>query len=318
MAEPIRRIAVMNRGEAATRCFRAIRELRAEEDLPLIGIALYTDPDLFAPFVREADEAIALGPALRGTERPRLAYLDQDRILAALRASRAEAVWRGWGFLAEDASFVGRLEASGLIFLGPRAETVRLLGDKILAKRMAESCEIPVPAWSEAAGDLDSVREAAEQIAFADQIVLNKTDLVSAEELAAVEAQIRRLNPLAPIHRAQRSDVPLDAILGRGGFDLARITELEPEFLNPAHVSPGFHKTLESTEIMLQMVAAGRGITALPRWLMDQYPADWSLAYKSLGKNGVFKKIYLGIHDNDLQVPYIQRFINIAEANPPS
>ncbi len=86
---------------------------------------------------------------------------------------------------------------------------------------------------------LNDSREAREQIAFADQIVLNKTDLVSEAELAAIEARLRRLNPLAPIHRAQRSNVPLEAILGRGGFDLDRILELEPEFLNPAHGEPG-------------------------------------------------------------------------------
>src|SRR5690606_21149557 len=82
-------------------------------------------------------------------------------------------------------------------------------------------------------------KEAVEQIAFADQIILNKTDLVSEAELRSVEAQIRRLNPLAPIHKAQRSNVPLDAVLGRGGFDLERITALDPEFLNPAHGEPG-------------------------------------------------------------------------------
>jgi G3E family GTPase len=86
---------------------------------------------------------------------------------------------------------------------------------------------------------LEDSREAAEQIAFADQIVLNKTDLVTPEELAEVEAAIRRLNPLAPIHPVVRSDVPLDAILNRGGFDLARINQLDPEFLNPAHGEPG-------------------------------------------------------------------------------
>ena len=86
---------------------------------------------------------------------------------------------------------------------------------------------------------LDDSREAREQIAFADQIVLNKTDLVGEAELTAIEARLRRLNPLAPIHRAQRSNVPLEAILGRGGFDLDRILELEPEFLNPAHGEAG-------------------------------------------------------------------------------
>ena len=101
MAERVSRIAVLNRGEAATRCLRAIRELRAESGWDLVGIAYYTDPDRFAPFVREADEAVALGAALRGPpDALRPAYLDHDRMLAALRATRADAVWPGWGFLA--------------------------------------------------------------------------------------------------------------------------------------------------------------------------------------------------------------------------
>jgi G3E family GTPase len=82
-------------------------------------------------------------------------------------------------------------------------------------------------------------REAQEQIAFADQIVLNKTDLVSEAELVALEARLRRLNPLAPIHRSVRSNVPLEMVLGRGGFDLERVLELEPEFLNPPHGEAG-------------------------------------------------------------------------------
>jgi G3E family GTPase len=82
-------------------------------------------------------------------------------------------------------------------------------------------------------------KEAIEQIAFADQIILNKTDLVSEAELEDVESAIRTLNPLAPIHRAQRSNVPLETILGRHSFDLERITGLEPDFLNTAHGDPG-------------------------------------------------------------------------------
>ena len=88
---------------------------------------------------------------------------------------------------------------------------------------------------------LADTREAAEQVAFADQIVLNKTDLVDAAALEEVERRLRRLNPLATIHRAQRAQVPLAAILDRGGFDLDRILALEPEFLHahghdPHHV----------------------------------------------------------------------------------
>ena len=140
MGQRVSRIAVLNRGEAATRCLRAIRELRAETGEDLVGIGFYTDPDRFAPFVREADEALSLGPALRGpatAQRP--AYLDHERVLAALRATRADAVWPGWGFLAEDPSFVERLESAGIVFLGPSAETMRALGDKITSKRIAEA-----------------------------------------------------------------------------------------------------------------------------------------------------------------------------------
>lgn len=79
---------------------------------------------------------------------------------------------------------------------------------------------------------LDDTSEAAEQVAFADQIVLNKTDLVDAQALQSVEARLRRLNPLAPVHRAERAQVPLAAILGRGGFDLDRVMALEPYFLH--------------------------------------------------------------------------------------
>ncbi len=86
---------------------------------------------------------------------------------------------------------------------------------------------------------LKDSREAAEQIAFADQIILNKTDLVTEAELAEVEKAIRTLNPMAPIRRAQRSNVPLDQILGRHAFDLARVTDLQPNFLNPAHGEAG-------------------------------------------------------------------------------
>jgi G3E family GTPase len=85
-------------------------------------------------------------------------------------------------------------------------------------------------------------REAVEQIAFADQIVLNKTELVSEQELRDIETRLRKINPLAPIHRAQRSNVALDKVLGRGGFDIERIVSLEPDFLQaggPAHGEEG-------------------------------------------------------------------------------
>jgi G3E family GTPase len=129
------------------------------------------------------------------------------------------------------------VETTGLADPGPVAQTF-FVDDEVRAKTRLDSVTTVVDAKHLPLRLADS-KEAVEQIAFADQIVLNKTDLVSDDELKSVEAQIRRLNPLAPIHRAQRSNVALDAILGRGSFDLERITELEPEFLNPAHGEPG-------------------------------------------------------------------------------
>jgi G3E family GTPase len=132
------------------------------------------------------------------------------------------------------------VETTGLADPGPVAQTF-FVDDEVKAKTRLDSVTTVVDARHVRARIADS-REAVEQIAFADQIVLNKIDLVSPEELAAVEAAVRRINPIAPIHPVARSAVPLDAILNRGGFDLARITELDPEFLNPPMASRGmFH-----------------------------------------------------------------------------
>jgi G3E family GTPase len=153
---------------------------------------------------------------------------DLIRVLQGLMKRQASAA-RGF-----DAIII---ETTGLADPGPVAQTF-FVDDDVKAKTRLDSVTTVVDA-KHIVGALADSREAREQIAFADQIVLNKTDLVSAEELAAVEARLRRLNPLAKIHHAERSNVPLDAILGRGGFDLERIVTLEPEFLAPAHGEPG-------------------------------------------------------------------------------
>jgi G3E family GTPase len=153
---------------------------------------------------------------------------DLIRVLQGLMKRQASAT-RGF-----DAIIV---ETTGLADPGPVAQTF-FVDDDVKAGTRLDSVTTVVDA-RHIAGALADGREAAEQIAFADQIILNKTDLVTEAELASIEARLRRLNPLAPIHRAQRSNVPLDAILGRGGFDLGRIVELEPQFLNPPHGESG-------------------------------------------------------------------------------
>ncbi len=129
------------------------------------------------------------------------------------------------------------VETTGLADPGPVAQTF-FVDEEVKTKTKLDSVTTVVDAKHVLLRIADS-KEAREQIAFADQIVLNKADLVTEDELREVEARLKRLNPLAPIHRATKSNVPLDTILGRGGFDLDRITELEPEFLNPAHGEPG-------------------------------------------------------------------------------
>jgi G3E family GTPase len=129
------------------------------------------------------------------------------------------------------------IETTGLADPAPVAQTF-FVDDDVRTKTRLDSVTTVVDA-KHVLLRLEDSREAREQIAFADQIVLNKADLVSPDEMAAIEARLRRMNPLAPIHRAVRSDVPLEAVLGRGGFDLDRILELEPEFLNPPHGEAG-------------------------------------------------------------------------------
>ena len=140
----IRRLAIVNRGEAAMRCIRAVKQLRAREGSDLISIAFFTEVDREAPFVRQADEAYLLPPRANAVA----SYLDHDLLLATLRRARADAVWPGWGFVAEDPKFADRLAAASIVFLGPSGDTMRRLGDKISAKIMAEEAEVPVAAWS--------------------------------------------------------------------------------------------------------------------------------------------------------------------------
>jgi G3E family GTPase len=142
------------------------------------------------------------------------------------------------GLMKRKGGFDGIIvETTGLADPGPVAQTF-FVDEDVRARTELDSVTTVVDAKHLPLRLADS-REAAEQIAFADQIILNKTDLVDEAELADVERAIRRLNPLAPIFRAQRSNVPLADVLGRHSFDLARIEQLEPDFLNPAHGEPG-------------------------------------------------------------------------------
>ncbi|TCJ29405.1 carboxyl transferase domain-containing protein [Nocardioides jejuensis] len=148
------RIAIVNRGESAMRLIHAARDLAAAGQ-DLTTIALFTDAERHAMFVREADESWGLGPA---SARP---YLDLAVLERALTATRADAVWVGWGFVAEDPTFVDLCDRLGITFIGPSADAMRQLGDKIGSKRIAEQVGVPVAPWSN--GPVDTLEDALAQ-----------------------------------------------------------------------------------------------------------------------------------------------------------
>src|ERR1700685_3987682 len=154
-------VAIVNRGEAAMRLIHAVRDLSAQTGSRIETVALHTDADRAAMFVREADLAYPLGPA---AARP---YLDYAVLERALIETGADAAWPGWGFVAEDPGFAELCEKAGVTFIGPDAEAMRKLGDKICGKLIAEEAGVPVAPWSRGpVAPLDDALGAAERIGY--------------------------------------------------------------------------------------------------------------------------------------------------------
>jgi propionyl-CoA carboxylase alpha chain len=128
-----RRVLVANRGEIARRVMRTLREMG------LASVAVYSDADRLAPHAREADLAAHLGPAPSPES-----YLAIERIVAAARATRADAVHPGYGFLAENAAFARACEDAGLVWIGPPAEAIARMGSKLEAKELMAAAGVPV------------------------------------------------------------------------------------------------------------------------------------------------------------------------------
>src|SRR5690349_17734728 len=121
------------------------------------------------------------------------------------------------------------VETTGLADPAPVAQTF-FMDEQVGAKTKLDAVVTVADAkWLK--DRLKDAPEAKNQIAFADVILINKTDLVSKDELADVEARIRGINPYAKLHKTQRAQIPLEAVLGRNAFDLGRILDLEPDFL---------------------------------------------------------------------------------------
>ncbi|HVL84444.1 MAG TPA: carboxyl transferase domain-containing protein [Pseudonocardia sp.] len=162
------RVAIVNRGEPAMRLIHAVREWNAENNGPVLRtIALYTAVDRRAMFVREADEAVLIGPDSGEADFGANPYLDLAELERALRVARADAVWPGWGFVSEKAEFARLCRDMGIVFVGPSPEAMERLGDKIGSKLLAEEVGVPMAPWSRGpVANLDEARDHADRIGY--------------------------------------------------------------------------------------------------------------------------------------------------------
>ena len=145
------KVLIANRGEIAVRIVRGLRELGVG------SVAVYSDADRAALHVRMADEAAHIGPAPSSES-----YLNIGNILEAAHRHGAQAIHPGYGFLSENAEFAAACTDAGFVFIGPSADSIRKLGSKTAARRLAKASGAPVvPGTEEAAGDLDKARAVA-------------------------------------------------------------------------------------------------------------------------------------------------------------
>jgi acetyl-CoA carboxylase, biotin carboxylase subunit len=185
------RVLVANRGEVAVRVIRALHESDVE------AVAVYSTADRDSLHVRLADRAICIGPP-QATQ----SYLQIPSLIAAATTTGCEAVHPGWGFVAENPAFVEACADNDLVFIGPSAEVMARMGDKVRAKAELKAADVPLVPGTEGATDLDESREAAEEVGYpvllkataggggkGMRLVQGPDELDSAYSTAALEAE---------------------------------------------------------------------------------------------------------------------------------
>jgi acetyl-CoA carboxylase, biotin carboxylase subunit len=152
----IKKILVANRGEIALRVMRSARELGLQT------VAVYSEADRQALHVRYADEAVCIGPPASSES-----YLKMEKIIAAAKQTGADAIHPGYGFLSENEDFAKLVEDSGMIFIGPSAKAIELMGSKLAAKAAVAKFNVPlVPGTSEPITDINAAKKIAAEIGY--------------------------------------------------------------------------------------------------------------------------------------------------------
>ena len=194
------KILIANRGEIALRVQRACRELGIKT------VAVHSEADKEAKYVKLADESVCIGPAAS-----QLSYLNIPAVISAAEVTDAQAIHPGYGFLSENADFAERVEQSGFVFIGPRAETIRLMGDKVSAKDAMKRAGVPCVPGSEGALNDDPVEiiKTAKKVGYpviikaagggggrGMRVVNTEAALINAVNMTKAEAQAAFGNPV--------------------------------------------------------------------------------------------------------------------------
>ena len=194
------KILIANRGEIALRVQRACRELGIKT------VAVHSEADKEAKYVKLADESVCIGPAASN-----LSYLNIPAVISAAEVTDAQAIHPGYGFLSENADFAERVEQSGFVFIGPRAETIRLMGDKVSAKNAMKQAGVPCVPGSEGALSDDPIEtiKTAKKVGYpviikaagggggrGMRVVHTEAALINAVNMTKAEAQAAFGNPM--------------------------------------------------------------------------------------------------------------------------
>ncbi|MFF9662364.1 acetyl/propionyl/methylcrotonyl-CoA carboxylase subunit alpha [Streptomyces althioticus] len=208
-------VLVANRGEIAVRVVRTLRSLGVR------SVAVYSDADADARHVREADTAVRIGPAPAAES-----YLSAERLLEAAARTGARAVHPGYGFLAENAEFARACEAAGLAFIGPPADAIALMGDKIRAKETVKAAGVPVVPGSSGSGLTDAqLVDAAREIGM--PVLLKPSAGGGGKGMRLVRDEARLAEEIAAARREARTSFCDDTLLVERWIDRPRHIEIQ-------------------------------------------------------------------------------------------